>query len=222
MLDQVLDYQKVACAGEDQTEADPDLQLLQFNMRDVEAFRYRVEDVSRSVTRVGVREARLKEIKDEMLNSDKLKAHFEDNPRELELLKHDKVLRPKQVRKHLASVPDYLQPKTGAKIENAKVTKRKRRGGKKAFLAKKRRAAQEADPLKTFSFQSQMTNQTKLVVHNSGAAGTISEHRVGFDQSTAGRRKWKSKHTTGRGGQSGKRKKKWGSQSGKTKALYQI
>ena len=38
-----------------------------------------------------VKEARVKELKFEMLNSQKLKAHFEDNPRERELLKHDKV-----------------------------------------------------------------------------------------------------------------------------------
>ena len=28
----------------------------------------------------------------EILNSERLKAHFEDNPTDLELLKHDKVL----------------------------------------------------------------------------------------------------------------------------------
>jgi ATP-dependent RNA helicase DDX56/DBP9 len=38
-----------------------------------------------------VKEARLRELKMEMLNSQKLKAHFEDNPRELDLLRHDKV-----------------------------------------------------------------------------------------------------------------------------------
>lgn len=219
MLDQVLDYQKVAGAGEDEIEVDPALQLLQFNMRNVESFRYRVEDVSRSVTRVAVREARLKELKNEMMNSDKLKAHFEDNPRELELLKHDKVLRPKQVRKHLASVPDYLQPQSGPKIENAKVTKRKRSRGKKGFLARKRKAAEESDPLKTFSFNSQMSKQPKLVLPKTGAAGAFSEHSVGFDQSTAGRRKWKNKHRTGQKGQD-KKRKKWGNAQGK--ALYQI
>ncbi len=39
----------------------------------IEGFRYRVEDVLRGVTRQQVKEARLKEIKEELLNSEKLK-----------------------------------------------------------------------------------------------------------------------------------------------------
>lgn len=38
-----------------------------------------------------MREARLSEIKRELLNSKKLASYFEDNPRERDLLKHDKV-----------------------------------------------------------------------------------------------------------------------------------
>lgn len=44
-----------------------------FDMKQVEGFRYRMEDGLRSVTRAYVREARIKEIKNEVLNSDKLK-----------------------------------------------------------------------------------------------------------------------------------------------------
>jgi ATP-dependent RNA helicase DDX56/DBP9 len=40
---------------------------------------------------VAVREARLKEIKQEIFNSQKLKSYFEDNPRDRQLLRHDKV-----------------------------------------------------------------------------------------------------------------------------------
>jgi ATP-dependent RNA helicase DDX56/DBP9 len=39
-----------------------------------------------------VREARLKEIKQEMFNSQKCKSYFEDNPRDRQLLRHDKVM----------------------------------------------------------------------------------------------------------------------------------
>lgn len=45
----------------------------QFDMKQVEAFRYRMEDALRAVTRVAVKEARVKELKTELLNSDKLK-----------------------------------------------------------------------------------------------------------------------------------------------------
>lgn len=44
-----------------------------FDMKQVDAFRYRMQDALRSVTRSAVREARLKELKAEILNSEKLK-----------------------------------------------------------------------------------------------------------------------------------------------------
>jgi len=53
----------------------------QFDMKQVESFRYRMEDALRSVTRAAIREARVKELKTEILNSDKLKVgdeYFDD------------------------------------------------------------------------------------------------------------------------------------------------
>lgn len=44
-----------------------------FDKAKVEAFRYRMEDALRAVTRSAVKEARIKELKNEILNSDKLK-----------------------------------------------------------------------------------------------------------------------------------------------------
>lgn len=44
-----------------------------FDMKQVEAFRYRMEDALRAVTRSAIKEARVKELKQEILNSDKLK-----------------------------------------------------------------------------------------------------------------------------------------------------
>jgi ATP-dependent RNA helicase DDX56/DBP9 len=61
----------------------------EFRMNVIDGFRYRVEDMLRSVTKVSIREARAAEIKKEMVNSKKLKSHFEDNPRDLQLLRHD-------------------------------------------------------------------------------------------------------------------------------------
>lgn len=48
----------------------------QFKLEEVEGFRYRSRDAWRSVTRIAVREARLKEIKQEVLNCQKLKVYF--------------------------------------------------------------------------------------------------------------------------------------------------
>ena len=47
-----------------------------FDMKQVEAFRYRMEDALRAVTRSAIREARIKELKTEILNSDKLKVRL--------------------------------------------------------------------------------------------------------------------------------------------------
>ncbi|KAF9054463.1 P-loop containing nucleoside triphosphate hydrolase protein [Panaeolus papilionaceus] len=82
-----------------------------FDMKQVEGFRYRMEDALRSVTRSAIKEARIKELKAEILNSDKLKAHFEDNPLDLEFLRHDKPLHPTRVQSHMKHVPKYLLPR---------------------------------------------------------------------------------------------------------------
>jgi ATP-dependent RNA helicase DDX56/DBP9 len=58
---------------------------LNFNMAELESFRYRVEDTCRSVTQAAVKEFRTAELKREILNSTKLKAHFTENPNDLKV-----------------------------------------------------------------------------------------------------------------------------------------
>ena len=58
---------------------------LNFNMTELESFRYRVEDTCRSVTMAAVKEFRTAELKREILNSTKLKAHFSENPNDLKV-----------------------------------------------------------------------------------------------------------------------------------------
>uniref|UniRef100_A0AAQ5XDE0 RNA helicase n=1 Tax=Amphiprion ocellaris TaxID=80972 RepID=A0AAQ5XDE0_AMPOC len=84
------------------------LKPYEFKMKEIEGFRYRCRDAMRSVTKQAVREARLKEIKQELLNSEKLKTYFDDNPRDLQLLRHDKDLHPAVVKPHLKNIPEYL------------------------------------------------------------------------------------------------------------------
>jgi ATP-dependent RNA helicase DDX56/DBP9 len=59
---------------------------------------------------VAIRESRIKEIRQEMLNSQKLKTYFTDNPRDMQILRHDKTLHTVRVQSHLKHVPDYLIP----------------------------------------------------------------------------------------------------------------
>ncbi|XP_043087555.1 probable ATP-dependent RNA helicase DDX56 isoform X2 [Puntigrus tetrazona] len=50
----------------------------------------------------------VKEIKQELLDSEKLKTYFEDDPRDLQLLRH-KELHPAVIKPHPKNVPDYLE-----------------------------------------------------------------------------------------------------------------
>ncbi|KAJ3131746.1 ATP-dependent DNA/RNA helicase, partial [Irineochytrium annulatum] len=140
-----------------------------FDMGEVEAFRYRVEDAMRAVTKTAVREARLKEIRQEILNSEKLKAHFEDNPRDLQALRHDRPLHPSRIQSHMNHVPDYLMPKrdgrgaaasAGSSNVPFKMDGRRKRGtiagrvgrgrGRGSALSLSAAAKRQADPLKSF------------------------------------------------------------------------
>ncbi|KAL8963064.1 MAG: hypothetical protein Q9183_005059 [Haloplaca sp. 2 TL-2023] len=134
-----------------------------FDMEQVDAFRYRVNDALRAVTSVAVREARTRELRQEILKSEKLKRHFEENPGDLQHLRHDGELRPARIQPHLKHVPDYLLPSNGKRglsgndlgfvgfrktSENRirKVRAQKRMSGKG-----KKPANRKPNPLKTFN-----------------------------------------------------------------------
>ncbi|EFN55662.1 hypothetical protein CHLNCDRAFT_23258 [Chlorella variabilis] len=77
----------------------------------VEGLRYRAEDVARSITK----NARAKELKNELLNSQRLAAFFEEHPSDLNLLKHDKPLAASgaaAAAAHLKHIPAYLRDPT--------------------------------------------------------------------------------------------------------------
>ncbi|XP_041321877.1 probable ATP-dependent RNA helicase DDX56 [Pyrgilauda ruficollis] len=114
------------------------LQPYEFRMEEIETLRYRCRDAMRAVTKQAVREARLRELRQELLNCEKLKVYFEDNPRDLQALRHDRPLHPASVQPHLGHVPDYLVPPSLRGIADPNPKKRKcprgagaRRGGSK-------------------------------------------------------------------------------------------
>lgn len=120
-----------------------------FKMEEIEGFRYRAQDALRAVTKISVREARLKEIKFEILNSEKLKAYFEDNPRDLQLLKHDKDLHPAKIYPHLKHIPDYLVPET-LKPMLAKTHEKRRYHVPFHKTSRAQNKKRKLDPLRTF------------------------------------------------------------------------
>jgi ATP-dependent RNA helicase DDX56/DBP9 len=137
-----------------------------FDMKQVEAFRYRMGDALRAVTSIAIREARTRELRQELMKSEKLKRHFEENPGDLHHLRHDGELRPARIQSHMKHVPDYLLPKEGRKaITNGDfgfvgMTKpsenriRKARAANKARGKGKKASGRKQDPLKTFKAKS--------------------------------------------------------------------
>ncbi|KAJ3102580.1 ATP-dependent DNA/RNA helicase, partial [Phlyctochytrium planicorne] len=136
--------------------------LLEFtcDMAQVNAFKYRVDDAMKSITKTAVKESRLKEIKQEILNSEKLKAHFEDNPKDLQALRHDKPMHQARVQHHMKHVPDYLMPKQAATSSTSvghvpfRMDSKRRggrgrgRGGSSSSMGRK--PGKKSDPLKVF------------------------------------------------------------------------
>ncbi|KAJ3350876.1 ATP-dependent DNA/RNA helicase [Kappamyces sp. JEL0680] len=130
-----------------------------FDMTPVEKFRYRCSDALRSVTDAAIREARVKELKMEILNSEKLKTHFEDHPTDLAALRHDKAIHPTKIQPHMRHVPDYLLPKGKVIVSSGSASghvpfhvdnkRRGKRSFKKAATATSKR---KADPLKSLKY----------------------------------------------------------------------
>ncbi|KAM3873724.1 putative ATP-dependent RNA helicase DDX56 [Diretmus argenteus] len=133
------------------------LKPYEFKMEEIEGFRYRCRDAMRSVTKQAVREARLKEIKQELLNSEKLKTYFDDNPRDLQLLRHDKDLHPAVIKPHLKNIPDYLIPETLKGVVNPLSGRRRRRRKEKSkqdgvVKPSFKKNIQGQNPLKSFRY----------------------------------------------------------------------
>ncbi|KAM3537327.1 hypothetical protein ARSEF1564_009753 [Beauveria bassiana] len=129
-----------------------------FNPEQVEAFRYRMNDALRAVTKVAVREARTRELRQELLKSEKLKRYFEENPTEMTHLRHDGELRTARQQAHLKHIPEYLLPKEGKEaLTAAKIgfVPLRKFGGKdrksKRGKSGKRIGSRKGDPLKTFT-----------------------------------------------------------------------
>lgn len=148
------------------TEASSVFKPYQFKMEEIESFRYRANDALRSVTSIAIREARLKEIKHELLQSQRLKTYFEDNPRDYQILRHDRALHTIKVQSHLKDVPEYIVPPTLRKLiksETPRSRKRKTKqnnkqeepSNKRKRLTKEQRIfkKKQANPLKSFEFQ---------------------------------------------------------------------
>lgn len=193
---------------------------MDFDLREIEGFRYRVEDVSRAVTKAAVKETRAAEIRAEILNSDRLQQHFEDNPSDLQLLRHDRLAtHVSKVQDHLKHVPKYLLPR-GMQVADLN---RKRKRKKTRKYNKKQSSSK--DPLQSLSDgidldgldgndeneaqdmpnfdQSEYDDGNHNVKRpkredSPKASKKIFSNTKGLGKSSAGRNAWKEKHRKGR------------------------
>ena len=124
-----------------------------FNSAALDSFRYRVEGVLRTVTDLSIREARYEEIRREILGSQKLETFFQENPREMELLKHDKSLLESKINPRLKTVPDYILTQPELADNQQLADKDHEEQYLEHFGARKRFGKRRltSDPLKTFS-----------------------------------------------------------------------
>ena len=213
----VTDTFQAVAAGEvgvkptEQSQPSP----LDFNLHEIEGFRYRVEDVSRAVTRTAVKETRAAELRAEILNSDRLQSHFEENPADLQLLRHDRVAtHVSKVQDHLKHVPKYLLPR-GMQVADLN-RKRKRKKNRKGNNGQHR---SEKDPLQSFNdgdvnldglgddhdeegmpdfSPGDSEKPAKKQKIDEAEKKIFTSTRDGTGKSTAGRNAWKERHRKGK------------------------
>ncbi|CAM9192044.1 unnamed protein product, partial [Ectocarpus fasciculatus] len=172
---------------------------LVFNMKELDSFRYRVEETLRSVTGVAVREFRAAELKQEILNSAKLKSYFAENPDDLKVLRHDtSVAHPIRPKEHLRNVPTYLIPASmrgAATVTNTKKKKRKLGSAQNSQDAK-RQKSKSKDPLQSFDVDADSTPADTNAAPAAEPKVFTSGEALGH--SISGRQEWKQRHKKGK------------------------
>ena len=189
-----------ATPGTHNQQQQPQPVLLDFNVSEIEGFRYRVEDVSRGVTRKRVRDARAEELRAELLHAERLRL----SAPEAQILAQPSTVVPLQ--DHLKHVPDYLLPR-GMQVANLqrKRKKRKRNYAKKQNGRSGHRQNNK-DPLQNFSGDvtlegledhSQPEEEDESTLPPLPETATTAPGATGTGKSTSRRRAWKERHGKG-------------------------
>lgn len=192
------------------TETDDEYKMqpapLLFNFKELDNFRYRVEDTLRSVTKAAVKELRIAEIKREILNSAKLKTYFAENPNDLKVLRHDKAIaHPIAPKEHLKFVPDYLIPTSMRGIAGThtgqRKTKRRKVSQGGVSIDSKVRSSKLKDPLLNLpvdaAADTTAQEQQGTIADKNAAGENLYTWKESQSYSTSGRQKWKQRHRKG-------------------------
>lgn len=133
-----------------------------FDMKQLDGFRYRAQDAWKRCTSIAVFETRKNELRQELLNSRKLKSFFDNNPADLQFLRHDKSRHGLKLMNHLKHVPEYNIPDNLRKISkivkkskyNKKIPKVNIEKGqmKPITNTQKKYKKRSADPLQCMEF----------------------------------------------------------------------
>jgi len=190
--------------------ATPQPTPLDFDLKEIEGFRYRVEDVGRAVTKIAVKETRAAELRAEIINSQRLQNHFADNPNELQLLRHDRqCTHVSKVQDHLKNVPKYLLPRG---MQVAQTRKRKKRGKKRSRNRNGLRRT-DNDPLQSYDGENvNLDGVAEDAVAGADAADSGGEDEFddpmemdddddegeGLGKSTSGRSSWQKERGRGK------------------------
>ncbi|XP_059618310.1 probable ATP-dependent RNA helicase DDX56 [Phlebotomus argentipes] len=142
LMDEVDEHLKAEFSMEESV-----LRKYQFKLEEVEPFRYRAMDAYKAVTAIAIRESRLKEIKSEIFNSNKLKGFFDNNPHDLQLLRHDKPLHTVKLQPHLSDVPEYIIPNSLKGVANVATRPKKTPAGVRKSKKQKIFEKKKANPL---------------------------------------------------------------------------
>ena len=177
--------------------------------------------VSRAVTRVAIRETRAAEVKAEIINSERLQSHFQENPADLQLLQHDRqATHISKVQDHLKHVPKYMLPR-GMQVADVSRKKRKKKTWSQRIASRARRT--DNDPLQNFQgdveldgvageeegdkdeeleedkfFDGVNDDDDKKVSKELKNQEYLDMNDEGYGKSTAGRNAWKQKHNKGK------------------------
>lgn len=141
-----------------QESLDQNSRFKKFNvkLKELDSIRYRTKDAFNMITKVSINEARVKEIRQALLNSEKLKTYFRENLKDFKALKQDKALHVVKPLPHLKNIPDYIIPNTLQSLMKTDNSKRKWYEddrfyqGQSYQVKKKRSNIKKSNPLRSF------------------------------------------------------------------------
>ncbi len=180
--------------------------------------------MSRAVTRVAIRETRAAELRAEIINSDRLQSHFQQNPADLQLLQHDRrATHVSKVQDHLKHVPKYMLPRGLQVDENISRKRRKKKTRTQKMASRSRNKSN--DPLQNFDgdvnidgldgdeddgddddaennleekFFQGADDDDRDDGKDARNKAFLDLNQEGYGKSTAGRNNWKQKHNKGK------------------------